>query len=219
MAQRKGKNDKHSGGDAAHDGPALILEYLRKQNRPYSATEISANLQNRITKAHAAKALRELHQNKQIEGRAAGKQAVYHALQETCNEATPEIIAALDEKAERLQEQATNLQATEKKTRAELAAVNARPLLFELRRDISQLQQEQEALQARLLEARGSDSESVPIQLKLKAEKDWKHWHNHASIRGRICRDLWRKCSEVVPENMTGEELWESLGLEGPFLN
>ena len=59
----------------------LILDYLRKQNRPYSATDISANLKNRVTKAAAAKLLKDLHERNEIEGKAAGKQIVYHAIQ------------------------------------------------------------------------------------------------------------------------------------------
>ncbi|KAK6495188.1 hypothetical protein TWF481_003214 [Arthrobotrys musiformis] len=38
----------------------MILDYLQKQNRPYSATDISANLHNAVTKANAAKLLKEL---------------------------------------------------------------------------------------------------------------------------------------------------------------
>ena len=60
---------------------ALILDYLRKQNRPYSATDISSNLKNRVTKAAAAKLLKDMHERNEIEGRAAGKQLVYHAIQ------------------------------------------------------------------------------------------------------------------------------------------
>lgn len=60
---------------------ALVLDYLRKQNRPYSATDISANLKNRVTKTAAAKLLKDLHERNEIEGRAAGKQLVYHAIQ------------------------------------------------------------------------------------------------------------------------------------------
>jgi 26S proteasome regulatory subunit (ATPase 3-interacting protein) len=60
---------------------ALILSYLRKQNRPYSAIDISANLKNRVTKTAAAKLLKDLHERGEIEGRLAGKGVVYHALQ------------------------------------------------------------------------------------------------------------------------------------------
>jgi hypothetical protein len=60
---------------------ALVLDFLRKQNRPYSATDISANLKNRVTKTAAAKLLKDLHERNEIEGRAAGKQLVYHSIQ------------------------------------------------------------------------------------------------------------------------------------------
>jgi 26S proteasome regulatory subunit, ATPase 3, interacting protein len=60
---------------------SLILDYLRKQNRPYSATDISANLKNRVTKAAATKLLKDMHERKEVEGRTAGKQLVYHAIQ------------------------------------------------------------------------------------------------------------------------------------------
>jgi len=60
---------------------ALILDYLRKQNRPYSATDISANLKNRVTKTAAAKLLKDMHERGELEGRAAGKQIVYHVVQ------------------------------------------------------------------------------------------------------------------------------------------
>ena len=60
---------------------SLILDYLRKQNRPYSATDISSNLKNRVTKAAAAKLLKDMHERNEIEGRAAGKQIVYHVIQ------------------------------------------------------------------------------------------------------------------------------------------
>lgn len=60
---------------------AMILDYLRKTNRPYSATDISANLKNRVTKAAATKLLKDMHERGEIEGKAAGKQSVYHAIQ------------------------------------------------------------------------------------------------------------------------------------------
>lgn len=79
------KKDSEKGEKEAKLTPeqsaALILDYLRKQNRPYSATDISSNLKNRVTKAAAAKLLKDLHERNEIEGRAAGKQIVYHVLQ------------------------------------------------------------------------------------------------------------------------------------------
>lgn len=72
--------------------------------------------------------------------------------------------------------------------------------------------------------------------------KEWRRWNRIASVRKRICRDLWSRCLEVSPDNVCREELWvstttldaalrrrsavvsadfghqDSLGLEGSFL-
>lgn len=214
MSARKGRVEKASATD---DGVAMILEYLRKQNRPYSAVEISANLHNKVTKVTAAKVLRELHQNEKIEGRVSGKQTVYHALQAPDDDATPEAIAALDNDIKILQDQLTGLKASEKKARAELATLNAKPLLSEIQKDIGQLELEKEEITTNLARLRRSNPTQVSLEERTKIEREWKIWQRHVNVRRRICRELWGRCSDVLPEDMTREELWESLGLEGAF--
>lgn len=50
MTQKKAKAaDMLDGG--AKDEASLILDYLRKQNRPYSAIDVSTNLHNKVTKS------------------------------------------------------------------------------------------------------------------------------------------------------------------------
>ncbi|KAL5043403.1 hypothetical protein BDW71DRAFT_119646 [Aspergillus fruticulosus] len=207
MALKKGKTDK-SAKDASLEGSALILDYLRKQNRPYSAIDISTNLHNKVTKTYAVKALRELHQKKEIECRVAGKQTVYHALQEEIDEVGPHTIAAMDREIESLQEQLSGLKENEKKIQGELNSLNAVPLLSELRIEIKKLEREKESLAARLAKAHGDGSAEVSPQEKEKVRKDWKIWKNQDRVRAKICRDLWRKCSETLPEGVTREELW-----------
>ncbi|KAL4894343.1 TBPIP-domain-containing protein [Aspergillus ambiguus] len=219
MADKKKKKEKPSPADAGKDAPALILEYLHQQNRPYSAIDISANLHNKVTKGAAAKALKDLHQQRQIEARVSGKQTVYHALQD-CRTVSPDALAALQANTARLQTELAVLKDKEKQARDELAALQTRPLLAELRRDVDRLEHERESLLARLGEL-GADDDGDdgdgPVD-RAAVESQWRVWRNHASVRRRICRDLWLRCSEVVPEGMTAEELWESLGLEGACL-
>ena len=76
-AEKVGKEAKLT----TEQSTTLIMDYLRKQNRPYSAIDISTNLKNRVTKAAAAKLLKDMHERSEIEGRAAGKQWVYHTIQ------------------------------------------------------------------------------------------------------------------------------------------
>ncbi|OJJ84108.1 putative TBP interacting domain protein [Aspergillus glaucus CBS 516.65] len=184
--------------------------------RKAKAIDISSNLHNKVTKTYAAKALRELHQNKEVEGRVAGKQTVYHVPQDSSDEATTGVIANLDEEIKQLEEKLATLKTDEKNARAELATLRSKPLLSELRQDIDRLETEKESMLARLDEFHGRDSSvQVSPEERAEVEREWKRWQRQVNVRRRICRDMWMKCSEVVPEGMTREELWESLGLEG----
>jgi hypothetical protein len=63
------------------DPTTLILTYLRAQNRPYSATEISSNLHNKVTKTKTDKLLKEMYERKEIMGKTVGKASIYWGLQ------------------------------------------------------------------------------------------------------------------------------------------
>lgn len=63
------------------DPTDLIVSYLKSQNRPYSATDISSNLHNKVTKTKCDKFLKEMFERKDIDGKVSGKQWVYWCLQ------------------------------------------------------------------------------------------------------------------------------------------
>ncbi|KAF7715096.1 Uncharacterized protein PECH_007653 [Penicillium ucsense] len=218
MAPRTEKETK--GNSAEIDDASLILDYLREQNRPYSAIEVSANLHNKVNKAQAGKILKDLHQKGEIEGRTAGKQIVYHALQKSSDPASPELLTALGQEITTLQEELSIIKANEKKARAALATLQAKPRLSALREEIRQLATERDAAQARVHENRSDSGDDHQPQIspaaRAQLERDWTQWQRHARLRRRICRELWECCSEVLPEGVaTAAELWETLGLEG----
>ncbi|KAJ5424929.1 Chitin synthase activator (Chs3) [Penicillium cf. griseofulvum] len=140
---------------------------------------------------------------------------VYHALQDPSDITTPEVAAALKFDIERLDDEVSTLKANEKKARATLAALHAKPRISDLRQDIGSLEAEELTIQARLASCHEGDPVQISPEEREKLEKEWKYWQRHANVRRRICRDLWGQCSEVLPEGMTAAELWESLGLEG----
>ncbi|KAJ6115114.1 hypothetical protein N7486_000892 [Penicillium sp. IBT 16267x] len=128
---------------------------------------------------------------------------------------TPEVIATRNREIEKLQDELTMIKAKEKKARAALSTFETKPRLSDLRKDIQRLEEERSTIQARLISHQGDDEVSLPPEEREKLEQEWKQWQRHATLRRRICRELWGKCTEVLPENLTLEELWESLGLEG----
>ncbi|KAL2064016.1 hypothetical protein VTL71DRAFT_4510 [Oculimacula yallundae] len=93
----KGGGDGKVGGKEGKDGKekvkpvtgeeamSLIEGYLKVQNRPYSATEVSLNLHGKVTKTVADKLLKEMEQNGQIKGKASksgtGGQWVFWSIQ------------------------------------------------------------------------------------------------------------------------------------------
>jgi 26S proteasome regulatory subunit, ATPase 3, interacting protein len=67
------------------DPTELIISYLKSQNRPYSATDISSNLHNKVTKTKTDRFLKEMFERKEIDGKVSGKQWVYWYLQVCCS--------------------------------------------------------------------------------------------------------------------------------------
>lgn len=108
-----------------------------------------------------------------------------------------------------MEESLTTLKTNEKDARAQLATLRSKPLLSELRQDIHRLEKEKESILARLDEFHGRDSSvQVSPEEQVEIEQEWKRWQRQVNVRRHICRDLWMKCSEVVPEGMTRDELW-----------
>ncbi|KAJ5726462.1 uncharacterized protein N7483_007819 [Penicillium malachiteum] len=167
----------------------------------WQADQIIAN------KAQAAKVLKELHRKKKIEERTA---VVYHAIQDSSQSVTPEDIATLNESIENLQNELTTIKTDDKKVRATLASFEGKPLLSDLRQDIQRLQEERDTLQERLGDQAASDEVHLSMKERENLENEWKEWQRHATLRRRMCRDLWGRCTEVLPDNMTLSELWVS---------
>ncbi|KAK2757864.1 hypothetical protein FQN54_004270, partial [Arachnomyces sp. PD_36] len=234
MAPRKEKVDK-----AGVDGSAMILDYLKKQkyetrlsylpvkltilvgsrlmrniysSRPYSAIDISANLHQKVTKAYAAKALKEMHDRKEIEGRVSGKQTVYHAIQDPADDASAESLAAIDKELEGIKEEIVAGKAREKALKTELTMLNSRVSTADLRQGVSNLEGERERVLIRLSTMRSSTVQPVRAEEKMRVEKEWRVWKRHVNVRKRICKELWERCTEVLPEDTTKADLW-------PFFN
>ncbi|CAJ0825164.1 4619_t:CDS:2 [Entrophospora sp. SA101] len=55
----------------------MVMEYLRKQNRPYSATDVINNLRGAVTKTVAQKVLNSLVEKNEVNCKPYGKQSVY----------------------------------------------------------------------------------------------------------------------------------------------
>ncbi|KAF2096523.1 TBPIP-like protein [Rhizodiscina lignyota] len=192
----------------------MILDYLRKQNRPYSATDISANLHNKVTKTGAAKILKEMHEKKEIEGRAAGKQIVYHVIQDPADAATPEHLAALDAAILSLQEETTALRSQATGLKSTLSALNATLSTADLRAAVADLEAKHAEVTTRLDKLRKGDVRPISAEEKQLVEKEEKKWETVARKRKAIVKEMWTLVKDIATETGKNlEDLKEELGL------
>ncbi|KAF2751632.1 Tat binding protein 1-interacting, partial [Sporormia fimetaria CBS 119925] len=210
MAPRKEKTEKVSANEAAN----TVLTYLRKQNRPYSATDVSANLHNKVSKAAAAKILKDLHDRNEIEGRPAGKQIVYHAKQNTNEALTPDALAAMASTTKDLQARTSTLLATAKSLRSTLSTLNSTLSTADLVASVTALEAEKADIVGRLETLKTGKAKKVTQKERETIEGEWKKWSGVAKRRQRIVGEVWRLIEEGVPEKDAREELRERLGLD-----
>ncbi|CAG5148165.1 uncharacterized protein ALTATR162_LOCUS2160 [Alternaria atra] len=216
MAPRKKTEEKATANEASN----MVLEYLRKQNRPYSAIDVSANLHNKVTKASAAKILRDLHEQRAIEGRAAGKQIVYHALQassilnavEAC---TTEQLAALDESILDLRTQTSTLVNTAKNLRSSLSHLNSTLSTADLIANVHTLEMGRVEIETRLDGLRKGKAKKVTATEREAIEKEWKRSARVAKAREKIANDLWAMIEDMLPDQQAKEEHQKKFDLDG----
>ena len=177
--------------------------------------------------AYAAKVLKELHESQVVAGkgagpstcqdsstikspnlRNAGKQWVYHAVQDPDDAMSLEDIAAMDKDITELRETIATAQANEKLLRANLISVNATLSTDELRSSVSLLGLEKKEILARLGPLRSGNVKPVLPEEKEAVEKTWREWSRKASLRKRICMELWAISTEEMEPGKTRKELW-----------
>ncbi|KAF1830564.1 Tat binding protein 1-interacting [Decorospora gaudefroyi] len=210
MAPRKKTEEKASANEAAD----MVLHYLRKQNRPYSAIDVSANLHNKVTKAATAKILKDLHEQKLIEGRAAGKQIVYHALQNAAEAFTTEELAALDTTILNLRTQTSTLATTSKHLRTTLSTLNTTLRTADLVASVRALESEKADISTRLDALRKGKAKKVSPCEREAVEREWKFRTCLARKRGRIVVEMWRVIGDVLPDGEAREEARERFDLD-----
>src|SRR5712664_782156 len=137
-----------------------------------------------------------------------GKQLVYHVLQDPADDLMPDALHTMDEEIQQLQNDLTAYRAHEKELRAELSALSAKVPIAELRQEVRMLEKEKESCLMRFSKIQTEAVKPVGVEEKTHVEMSWKKWQIHYNTRRRICRDLWSRCTEVLPDGTTEEDLW-----------
>ncbi|KAG4429210.1 hypothetical protein IFR05_015302 [Cadophora sp. M221] len=220
MGKSDGKGEGKDGKEkvkpvTGEEGMELIAAYLKMQNRPYSATEVSLNLHGKVTKTVADKLLKEMEQSGQIKGKASksgtGGQWVFWSIQDPADSASPEELAAMDTSITTLRDTIPSLKATLKTHTTKLTALCSAPTTFELASDVERIRSENQTKSEKLRGLKEGIVKTVTTEEVEKVEKDLKYWGGKRLVRKRAFENL----EGVLRDGMTKEDIWEKAGIEG----
>ncbi|KAL8722659.1 MAG: hypothetical protein Q9225_000891 [Loekoesia sp. 1 TL-2023] len=130
------------------------------------------------------------------------------AIQDTEHSAIVPDSAAVDQEAEKLQDQIESARSYERLLKANLAALRAGPSIEDVRANVTSLELKKEELMDRLDGLRSGKINLVPAIEKEAVDKAWIDWKRKADSRKRIFVDMWAIVCDGLPEGQTKEQLW-----------
>jgi len=173
-----------------------ILNYLKKQNRPYSAADIYNNLHGAVGKTLVQKILQKSSEENKIKEKIYGKQKVYVAIQDD-EEFSPEDLLNLDKTIEELQKELKEERTKTNSLKSQLNNLNNSMTDEEIVEKLNSTLEENQNLEERLNTlTKGvkliSKEEQNEIDKSLAYNKlEWKK-------RKKMFRDAW----DIITENM-----------------
>ena len=135
-------------------------------------------------------------------------------MQDVTDDITPEELTAMDESITTLREEIAAAKTQEKALKSELGAFSNILSTADLRTSVAALEAETLTLQGRLRVLEAGDSKPVSDEEKDAVESAWVTWEKHTRARKKICKEMWDRCTEVMPEDQSKDELW--VGIPGP---
>ncbi|KAL6624120.1 Tat binding protein 1-interacting [Neocallimastix sp. 'constans'] len=187
-----------------------VLNYLKKQNRPYSAVDIYNNLHGLVGKTLVQKILQKASEDNRIKEKVYGKQKVYVAIQDD-EDFSPEDLLNLDKTIQELQQTLKEEKIKSNSLKSQLNNLNNSMTDEEINEKLQLTLEENQNLEERLNTlSKGikliSKEEQNEIEKSLKYNKlEWKK-------RKKMFRDAW----DIITENMqmNPKDLMEELGIE-----
>jgi 26S proteasome regulatory subunit, ATPase 3, interacting protein len=114
----------------------------------------------------------------------------------------------MDDGITKLRNELTSAKTTEKNLKLHLTALSNVMTIDELQSKVSDLEYEKESLLARLAQLKKVNVNPVSAAERATIEEAHAVWGKHVKTRKKICKELWWKCLEAMPEGETVDELW-----------
>ncbi|GBB95998.1 hypothetical protein RclHR1_02660019 [Rhizophagus clarus] len=171
------------------DAEQMVMDYLRKTNRPYSATDVSNNLHGAITKAVAQKVLNALAVKTEVRQKVYGKQSVYVINQEQFESPSQEELNDMDSKIEELKKEVDKYKEKNRQLTSELTALNNSLTNEQCEERLKVLTEQNKKYEERLIELQsGAKQFSVDDAKRIdeKFEKNRKFWKQRKKMFDEI---------------------------------
>ncbi|KAF9910390.1 PSMC3 interacting protein [Linnemannia zychae] len=188
----------------------IVLDYMSKQNRPYSVTDIVTNLHAAVTKTECQRAVNSLVDKELLTSKTFGKQTIYVVRQDTIDTAKPEELVSIDKRLVVLRERIAEQKSKQKQLTAELASLNSALTTEDIERRLSVLTSKNEQSKEHLVLLR-SGSQLVPVEERQRVTREMETHKKLWIQRRRMFKDMF----STVTENLPGKpkELLEELDI------
>ncbi|CAO3675095.1 unnamed protein product [Rhizopus stolonifer] len=211
---------KTAGSDSTKDEE--VLKYMKKVNRPYSATDVFNNLHATCSKSHIVKALNNLVDDGDLISKTYGKSTIYSLKQDTVEENVGS--NTLGSEVNKLTEELNLLQNENKKLEeGNCVHMTSHSILLETFKitnriskekaieSIKQFKEANQDLQERLDKLK-SGSVLIPPEKRKRTDKDFEYNRNAWKKRRRIFNTIFEAVTEHMPTKPN--EFREKLGIE-----
>ncbi|KZT53273.1 TBPIP-domain-containing protein [Calocera cornea HHB12733] len=207
------KKDKDVAALKGKDAEEAILAYIKKVNRPYGSSDISANMKNAVSKLAAQKVLQQMADEGKITQKTYGKATIFVAKQEGLETLSADQMKEMHAELARLKDKLRELNDRVKLgLERELIAIRQEPTDEELEQQIDMAEAQVNKLRKELEPLRAQAPSATPEEMN-KIDDDWNKWRAEWKARRKVFQDLF----SAVTDSHTREDkdkLQEDLGLE-----
>lgn len=120
----------------------------------------------------------------------------------------------MDAETSRLKDATVQIKADEKAMRATLRDHASLTPLPELKASVVALQQEKDAMAARLAKLKDGDVKPITAEERARVDSEHKKWQVCVGSRRKIRLEMWRMIEDLIADKEKAAEMKERLGLE-----
>ncbi|KAK7057470.1 TBPIP-domain-containing protein [Favolaschia claudopus] len=196
-------------GQEAED---LVLDYVKRMNRPYGAVDVSANLKGAVPKTAVQKILLALAEKGELVQKTYGKTSFFVANQANIEVIPAERFADLEAQCKTIDDENTVLGSEVKALSSGLAKLKSSPTDVELDVQIQEITEAIKKSDAQLQPLR-SGAPLISAEDLQQVDADWTKWRAEWVRRKKIFNDLWHIATDSLPPQ-DATTLADDLGIE-----